>query len=75
MVKGKAVGEAMGELSTATASADDRELLNKAQEILDLFKTADRLGWTLVLPPEKYRILINILESGDLMKVKGKSND
>jgi hypothetical protein len=65
----------MGELSTATASADDRELLSKAQEILELFKTADRLGWTLVLPPDKYKIIIELLESGDLVKMKGKSND
>lgn len=61
------------ELSTATASADDREMLKKAQEILELFKTADKLGWTLVLPPDKYRIIIDILESGELMKVKGGS--
>jgi hypothetical protein len=65
----------MGELSTATASADDRELLSKAQEILELFKTADRLSWTLVLPPDKYKIIIELLESGDLVKMKGKSND
>jgi hypothetical protein len=65
----------MGKLSTATASADDRELLSKAQEILELFKTADRLGWTLVLPPDKYKIIIELLESGDLVKMKGKSND
>ena len=64
----------MGEaLTTATANAEDRELLNKAQELLELFKTADKLGWTLVLPPEKYKILIEILESGDLRKVKGRS--
>jgi hypothetical protein len=63
----------MDELSTATASAEDRDLLNKAQEILELFKTADKLGWTLVLPPEKYKVIIEILESGELMKAKGKS--
>jgi len=63
------------QLRTATASAEDRELLNKAQEILELMKTADKLGWTLVLPPEKYKIIIEILESGDLMKVEGKSNE
>lgn len=34
-------------------------------------KTANKLGWTLVLPPEKYQVLIDILESADLTKVKG----
>jgi hypothetical protein len=62
-------------LSTVTASSEDRELLMNAQEILELFKTADKLGWTLVLPPEKYKILIDILESGELLKVKGNNDD
>lgn len=60
----------MDQISTATASSEDRDLLHKAQEILELFKTADKLGWTLVLPPEKYKVIIQILESGELMKVK-----
>lgn len=57
-------------LTTATASSEDRELLNKATEILDLLKTAYELKWSLVLSPDKMKMLIDILENAELTKVR-----
>lgn len=56
------------ELSTVVVSAEDRALLDKAQELLDLLKRAHQLGWTLTLPPEQMKTLIDILENADLEK-------
>lgn len=60
--------EAKTELSTATANAEDRDLLNRAQALLDLLRDAERLGWSLTLSPDQYRLVIEILESGELHK-------
>lgn len=58
------------ELSTEVVSAEDRALLDKAQELLDLLKRAHQLGWTLLLPPEQMKTLIDILGNADLEKRK-----
>jgi glucose uptake protein GlcU len=55
-------------LSTATANSDDRAMLTKAQEIVDLFQTAIKLGYSITFSLEQMRVLIAICEEGYLIK-------
>jgi hypothetical protein len=55
-------------LSANPASPEDRDLLNKAQEILELMQRAYKLGYSLTLPPEQMKTVIEIFENGHLIK-------
>lgn len=57
-------------LSTVVASKEDRKLLDKAQEIVDLFRDAIRLGYSITFSPEQMQLLIAICEEGHLIKAK-----
>jgi hypothetical protein len=55
-------------LSTSVAAEDDRALLEKAQEIAELFKRAVELGYSITFSPEQLKLLIAICEEGHLIK-------
>jgi glucose uptake protein GlcU len=47
-------------------------MLTKAEEIVDLFQTAIRLGYSITFSPEQMRVLVAICEEGYLIKQQHK---
>lgn len=60
-------------LSTSVVSKEDRELLDKAQEIAELFQRAVRLGYSISMSPEQMSTVVAILECAELVKLEKKS--
>jgi hypothetical protein len=58
-------------LSVNVTSHEDRELLTKAQEIVELFQRAIHLGYSISFSPEQMKALLAICENGCLVKSKG----
>lgn len=52
---------------------DDRELLTRAQEIVELFQRAIKLGYSITFTPEQLRTLLTICEEGHLIKDKPRT--
>lgn len=62
-------------LSTQVAEKEDLELLTRAQEMVELFQRAIKLGYSITFTPEQLRVLLTVCEEGHLTKEKssGKS--
>lgn len=61
------------QISASVAGEEDRELLNKAQEMVELFQRAIKLGYSISFAPDQLKTLLEICENGCLVKsnVKG----